>query len=322
MSLSVDNLASSRLFVEAMAALANRLSVQFETNPRLSRALVCHQRWLLTQASFALYADHALQGIGPGLTATSLSDWIVDIGIASRNTAHHFIEGLRYYRFIQVDPASSRRPLRYDIGEQSIAAMHTWFAANLTALDHVDGGHRAEYHRMQPDLLLRVQPEFARRCLANPVWRDPPYRIGLLQWTECGALVMDLFLQLAVRTALQDGFYDLGPLNIPAMAERFLMSRTHLQRTLKKAEEAGCIKRLGTQRGSHMLLCGEFLQEYCAWIAIKASILDEAFQQVVGCHVAVPVKADHAEGEQVAVGDPGAQSLHLNGSVRANLLMG
>lgn len=281
MSLSVDFLVSSSRFAEAMAALANRLSAQFDSNPRLSRALVCHQRWLLTQASFALYADYELHGAGPGMTATALSDWIVEAGIASRNTAHHFIESLRTYRFIRVDPTSPRRPLRYEICEESQAGLQLWFGANLAALDYVDGGSRAARHKAQPDLLFRVQPEFARRCLATPAWRDPSPRIGLLQWTECGALVMDQFLQLAVGAPIEDGFYDLGVLNIPSMAERFLMSRTHLQRTLKKAEDYGCVKRRGSRRGSHMLLSVEFFQEYCAWIALKAAILDETFENVV-----------------------------------------
>lgn len=281
MSLSVDFLASSPRFAEAMAALAKRLSVQFDTNPRMSRALVCHQRWLLTHASFALYADYVLLGEGTGLTATSLSDWIVETGIASRNTAHHFVESLRTYRFIRIDPTSPRRPLRYEICEESLTALQMWFGANLAALDYVDGGSRAARYQAQPDLLFRVQPEFARRCLANPAWRDPSPRIGLLQWTECGALVMDQFLQLAVGAPVEDGFYDLGVLNIPSMAERFIMSRTHLQRTLKKAEEYGCVKRSGNRRGSRMLLSVEFFQEYCAWIAIKAAILDETFENVV-----------------------------------------
>lgn len=281
MSLSVDFLASSPRFAEAMAALANRLSEQFDTNPRMSRALVSHQRWLLTQASFALYADYVLLGKGTGMTATSLSDWIVETGIASRNTAHHFVESLRTYRFIRIDPNSPRRPLRYEICEESLAGLQMWFGANLAALDYVDGGSRAVRFQAQPDLLFRVQPEFARRCLANPAWREPSPRIGLLQWTECGALVMDQFLQLAVAARVEDGFFDLGVLNIPSMAERFLMSRTHLQRTLKKAEDYGCIKRSGNRRGSHMLLSVEFFQEYCAWIAIKAAILDEIFENVV-----------------------------------------
>jgi hypothetical protein len=297
MALSTNYLASSPRFVEAMAAMASRFAAQFQCNPRLSRALVCHQRWLLTQASFALYAEYALNGVGSGLTATSLSDWVASAGIASRNTAHHFVENLRAYRFIHIDPASARRPLRYDIGDQSLAAMQMWFNANLAVLDYVDGGNRAERHHGQPDLLHRVQPEFARRCIADTVWREPSERIGLLQWTECGALVMDHFMELTVRAPMKDGFYDLGVLNVPALAERFLMSRTHLQRTLKKAEERGCIARSGSQRGSSTLLSAEFFEEYCAWLAVKSAYLDEVFEEVVSresvepCHdVSEPIK--------------------------------
>jgi hypothetical protein len=281
MSLSTEYLASSPRFVEAMAAMASRFSAQFDANPRLSRALVCHQRWLLTQASFALYADYALKRVGPGLTATSLSDWVSSADIASRNTAHHYLENLRSYRFICIDEESPRRPLRYDIADQSLEAMQMWFGANLAVLDYVDGGNRAMRHHLQPDLIFRVQPEFARRCIAETVWRDPSQRIGLLQWTECGALVMDHFLELAARAPLKDGFYDLGTLNIPAMAKRFLMSRTHLQRTLKKAEEQGCIARGGSNRGSSTLLSAEFFQEYCTWLAVKSAFLDEVFESVV-----------------------------------------
>ncbi|MBB4954455.1 AraC-like DNA-binding protein [Agrobacterium vitis] len=281
MSLTKDYLASSPRFAEALAVMARQLSVKFDESPRLSRALVCHQRWLLTQACFALYADHALSGTGPGMTASSLSDWVVSAGIASRNTAHHYVENLRSYRFIRIALNSGQRPLRYDICEQSLKAMHMWFEVNLAVLDHVDGGNRAERFHLQPDLLLRVQPEFARRCIEEDAWREPSQRIGLLLWTECGALVMDHFLELAVRSSLKDGFYDLGVLNLPALAQRFLMSRTHLQRTLKKAEEHGCIARSGIQRGSRTLLSADFFQEYCGWLAIKSAFLDAAFESAI-----------------------------------------
>lgn len=280
MALSVATLANSRRFAEAMAVMAGQLGGQFDETPRLARALVSHQRWMMTQAAFALFADHATgRDLGPGLTASTLTDWICGMGIASRNTVLTYVDQMVSYRFIRLHPQSRKRPRSFELVEASVEAMQSWFAANLASLDHVDDGCRLGQFLQHPELLLLVQPDFARQCIDDQAWREPDSRIGLFQWTESGALVMDRFVELTMRAPLADGFYDLGMVDIPAMAERFVMSRTHLQRALKKAEEQGCIRRTGQGRTSRVYLAEAFLGDYLAWLARKSAILDAVFER-------------------------------------------
>ncbi|WP_429924802.1 hypothetical protein ACQY1H_21125 [Agrobacterium vitis] len=299
MALSVATLASSWRFAEAIAVMAAQFGDQFDETPRLARALVSHQRWMMTQAAFALYADHlAGRSSGPGMTASGLVDWICQTEIASRNTVLTYVDQLLSYRFIRLHPASAKRPRSFEASEASIDAMQRWLGVNLAVLDHVDGGERLQHFRQRPELLFLVQPEFARLCLDDRQWREPGERIGLFLWTESGALVMDRFISLTPNAVLEDDFYDLGTIDIPAMAERFVMSRTHLQRALRKAEQHGCIRRNGSGRASHIWLAADFYQEYRDWLARKSAILDAVFEKEV--MLAAGVEQAHPQNESIA----------------------
>ncbi|MCM2291925.1 hypothetical protein NAC44_06230 [Allorhizobium sp. BGMRC 0089] len=279
MVLSKDYLASSWRFVEASAMLAGALGQQFQESPRLSRSLVSHQRWLITHAAFALAADY-LVGKGSGLTASGLKDWMVSKDIASRNTVLSYVDQYLFLKILTPAVESRKRPRRLELSPSTIEAMQMWFSANLMVLDYVDGGGRLALYRDNPDILLHVQPEMARRCIADDLWREPPKTIGILLWTESGALVMDELMIRVAKAPVENGYFNLGFIDIPAMAERFMMSRTHLQRSLKRAEDEGCVVRQGKGRHSQTLLSPRFLQEYRAWLAIKASILDEVLHEV------------------------------------------
>jgi len=301
MALSVATLATSRRFAEAMATMAGQLGGQFDETPRLARALVSHQRWMMTHAAFALFADHATgRCTGAGLTASALTDWICGMGVASRNTVLTYVDQMLSYRFIRLHPQSRKRPRSFELVENSVQAMQHWFAANLASLDYVDDGCRLAQFLQHPELLLLVQPDFARQCIDDHAWREPDERIGLFQWTESGALVMDRFVELTMQAPLVDGFYDLGIVDIPAMAERFVMSRTHLQRALKRAEDQGCIRRTGQGRASRIELAETFLLDYLAWLARKSAVLDAVFERELG--LIVSCESTGFETEQIAVG--------------------
>ena len=285
MSLSVEQLIRHSEFVPCLRFLAEALRDRYDSGPRLARLLASHQRWLLTQMAYALYLEYDPAVPGSGLTVAKLRDVITDYRIASRNTVLSYIEELLTYRFI-VPAAGVRRPRRYEPTEVSHSGMINWYLANLAALDMLDNGGRAAALAARPELVDLAQPRMARHCLETATWREPPERVGLFLWTEAGGLVMDHFVSRLDLSAEADGRVDLGRIDTRAIAAQFMMSRTHLQRLLRKAADRGSLGWYDEPKKTRMWLSRDFLDEYCRWQALKLAAVDEAFayaQSVAAC---------------------------------------
>lgn len=287
MGLTSDTLSGSPRFLTALKMLADRLRGQFDTNPRLSRFLASHQRWLLSQAAFALHLEYEPGGQSGGLTTSALKEMILPVHAASRNTVLNFLDQLMSYRFMRVASEPSRRPRRFAATEISNQAMFSWFQANLASLDHVDGGCRVETLLERPEIFRMAQPRLARHCINDERWREPPPHVAMFLWTESGGMVMDelvcrvdvdaLPLDAGANGHAAPDWLDLGRIEARAMAAHFMMSRTHLQRLLRKAVEAGCLRWQDDVRKTHMMISTGYLTEYCRWQSVKFEIIDEAF---------------------------------------------
>ena len=105
----------------------------------------------------------------------------------------------------------------------------------------------------------------------------------MFQWTEAGGLVMDELVRRIEATDPAADRYDIGRVDARAMAEHFMMSRTHLQRLLRRAVEAGGLKWQDEGKKTHLWFMADLLREYCAWQAIKFSIIDQAFDHACSC---------------------------------------
>lgn len=274
MSYKASELAQSPAFLAVVRGLAVTLRTIFRENPRIARLLAAHQRWLLSHAGMALH----LEGEAEGLTAARLRELIMPHQIASRNTVQNFLDQLESYRFIQrVGPGGRYRPRRYLCTAMTEQAMFRWYVANLGSIDAIDGGARAAEMMARPALFRLAQPRMARACLNEKDWREPPERVALFLWTEAGGMVMDEFIGRIPNTAIGQEKIDIGQVDARTMADEFMMSRTHLQRMLRKATDQGSLGwNDGSTRGG-MWFSGEFLQEYCNWQAIKFALVDEAF---------------------------------------------
>lgn len=281
MALSIDQLRSSPAFCEALRVYARELQGEYDGNPRLARLLSSHQRWLLSQCAFALHIEHDPDVPGSGLTASRLRDMITASNAASRNTVLNFLDQLHSYRFIRLAGEVARRPRRYEATEVTHLAMMRWTLANLATLDRVDGGERAPTLAARPELFKLIQPLAARRSFEHDGWREPPPRVAMFLWTEAGGLVMD---ELVRRIEVADPAaerYDIGRVDARAMAEHFMMSRTHLQRLLRRAIEAGGLQWQDEGKKTHLWFMADLLNEYCGWQAIKFSLIDEAFDHAL-----------------------------------------
>ncbi|QLF69894.1 hypothetical protein FE840_010295 [Peteryoungia desertarenae] len=281
MSLSVDEIAASPVFAEALRSFASKMRLQFDESPRLARMLASHQRWLLSQSAFALHLEYDPSKPGSGLTTTNLREIITVNNAASRNTVLNYLDQLLSYRFVRLAGDSNRRPRRYEATEVSHDAMFRWVVANLAVLDAIDGGRREERIRQAPDLFRQLQPQIAHRAAYDQRWVNPPERVALFLWTEAGGLVMDELIRRATEIVPGVDGYDLGKLEARVLAEHFMISRTHLQRLLRRSVEIGGLSVYGPQK-NHYILAKDFLTEYRYWQAVKFALVDEAYEAVCG----------------------------------------
>jgi hypothetical protein len=129
--------------------------------------------------------------------------------------------------------------------------------------------------------MRQIQPQIARRACLDPRWLEPPPRVALFLWTEAGGLVMDDLIRRAMQLAPGADGYDIGRIDARLMAEQFMISRTHLQRLLRRAVETGCLA-WANESKSQYLLKADFLKEYCGWQAVKFSIVDHAYEVICG----------------------------------------
>lgn len=281
MTLAPTEITSHPHYVTALREYAAKLRGQFDQSPRLSRMLASHQRWLLSQAAFALQLEYDPSQPGSGLTTTNLREIITSNNAASRNTVLNFLDQLLSYKFVRIAGDPNRRPKRYEATEVPTQAMYQWLVTNLELLDHLDGGDRAAALAGQPELFRLIQPQIARHACLHPDWLEPPPRVALFLWTEAGGLVMDELVRRAMELAPDGEGYNIGRIDARLMAEHFMISRTHLQRLFRRAVETNCLYWPDGDR-NHCILRRDFLDEYCNWQAIKFSIVDYAYEKICG----------------------------------------
>lgn len=281
MSFSVSEIAEHPLFLPALRDYSTSLRQQFDGAPRLSRMMASHQRWLLSQAALALELEYDPSQPTSGLTTTNLREIVTTTSAASRNTVLNFLDQLLSYKFVRIAGDPNRRPKRYEATDISLAAMFQWLVTNLRLLDSLDGGGRVSQLLAKPELFRLIQPQIAHRTCHDPGWREPPSRVAHFLWTEAGGLVMDEMVQRATDLQPEMDGYPIGRVDARSLSEQFMISRTHLQRLLRKAVDLGCLAYVDDAK-SGFILKRAFLEEYCHWQAIKFAVVDFAFEAICG----------------------------------------
>ncbi|MGO4136726.1 hypothetical protein ACEQ6A_19495 [Rhizobium brockwellii] len=279
MAFTAEQLVGNSSFLMSIRFLAGQMRGMFDAGPRLARLLASHQRWLLTQTAYALHLEYDPRDPTSGFTAVRLTGRITAHKVASRNTVLAFIEELYTYRFITHTPGDERRrPRHFEPADVSHQGMFAWIHSNLGALDLLDGGQRAAFFQANPSLMRFIQPRIARHCLEDAAWREPPEQVALFLWTEAGGLVVDNFIGRMDMESSEPGRLSVGRVETRTLAADFMMSRTHLQRLLAKAAQRGCVGWYDEPRKAHLWISRDFVEEYCAWQAVKFAYVDEAFE--------------------------------------------
>jgi hypothetical protein len=280
MALTLEEIAAHRALHRYVRVQAQAMNQTYETNPRLSSVFATQQRWLMAHIGLALYFRREPDDYRKELTAARFIDVIRQHAVASRNTADAFIKEMLHYGFIEYAPATQDgriRPLQPSVA--SLEPVTLWLMAHLHTLDSLDGANRLALFLTRPDALAMVQPRIADGLLSSNPVREPKQTFSLFTWLNNGGVVMDWLIAGVDPDHAGLDRIPTGIVSIGDFARWLKLSRTHLARKLRDAEDLGSIGWLGQRGNSVMWMSPDFYQEYMTAQAVKLAIMDAAFTE-------------------------------------------
>lgn len=243
--------------------------------PKLASIFGTHQRWMLAHVGMAQYfLDAASGATEPVIVMARFLEQVRRLEISSVNTADAFIKEMLAYGIAVQSTADDRRHRPVIPAPHAVAALRQWVWVHLHSLDNFDGGRRTEALEQDDVLVHRLHPAITERVLASPIVRSPPPRYALFTWLNSGGVVMD-WLMTSIQSTDDTATRFLTQVrSVPQLAERFRVSRTHLTRKLREAEDLGSVGWLGKRGRSTMWISKEFRDEYDLYQAEKLSLID------------------------------------------------
>ncbi|MET2830536.1 hypothetical protein [Mesorhizobium shangrilense] len=278
MTLTLEDIAAHPALHRGVRAQAQAMNQLYRTNPRLSSVFATQQRWLMAHIGLALHFRREPDDYRKELTMARFIDVIRQNSVASRNTADAFVKEMLHYNFIELLPSTQDgriRPLQPVAASLEVVA--GWVLAHLRTLDSLDGANRMATFLARPDGLARLQPLVADGLLSSNPVREPKRTFSLFTWLNNGGVVMDWLISGVDPDNAGLSQIPTGVLSIGDFANWLKLSRTHLTRKLRAAEELGSIGWLGQRCNSVMWVSSDFYQEYMAAQAVKLAIIDAAF---------------------------------------------
>jgi hypothetical protein len=264
-----------------------KLLSMFESDARLAAVFATQQRWLMSHAGLSLHFRIDTESRFPGLHLTSFLDTVQKHGIASRNTADAYIKEMIKYKYVTVVPSREDKRVRFlEPTEPVIAIYSGWLMVHLASLDGLYGGNRLQSFTENPKLVAKLQPDIADALISARTVRAPTGTFSLFTWLDNGGLIMDKLIAQMDETVDSDGRIASGEVSTVSMAAMLGLSRTHLARKLREAEEMGSIGWMGRRGHSVMWVSPGFRAEYLDAQAIKLSIIDQACENVMGAQPA------------------------------------
>ncbi|CAN7359754.1 hypothetical protein LJR235_002038 [Pararhizobium sp. LjRoot235] len=282
-SAEIDAFASNPALFAVLQQGARHMIELYDRLPRIGRLVAAQQKWLLTQAAYALHLQRNPTDPLSGITASRLLDIIVEFGAASRNTATAFLAELLAYKLIRDVPGSpSKRSRPLEPTEISHEAMMLWFRGQMRSLDLLDGGERVTRLEANPDIFRRAQPIAAKRLIADRAWREPPLSISCFVWSEYGGLILDDFISRIVNVVPEEGYHWVEDLRFAELSNHYSLSRTHIRRLFARAEAFGSLGwRDRSNNRNKVWVAASFVDDYKRWQSIKFCALDWAFSKAV-----------------------------------------
>lgn len=279
MALTTEDILAMRQLYSQIRVQSGALMEMFESDARLAAVFATQQRWLMSHVGLMIYFGNLLAGRTQGLHISNFIDTVHKNGIASRNTADSYIKELINYKYVvqSADPFD-KRLRRLQPADTVLATFAGWLQVHLASLDALAGGNRLATFRNDPGLIAHIQPAIADGLINARTVRKPGRTFSLFTWLDNGGLVMDWLITMMPDMPPETERVPVGRLSTAEMAEKLGLSRTHLSRKLKEAEDLGSIGWEGRRGHSEVWVSRGFRQEYAHAQAIKLSIIDHAFE--------------------------------------------
>ncbi|UVK41507.1 hypothetical protein LHFGNBLO_002354 [Mesorhizobium sp. AR10] len=278
MVLNLEDIASHPALHRRVRAQAQALLQAYEENPRLASVFATQQRWLMAHIGLALHFRRDPHDFRKELTIARFIEAIRQHSVASRNTAEAFVREMLHYNFIQYVSTSEDgriRPLQ--LTAATVETFAGWMLAHLQTLDSLDGANRVARFLERPDMLAGLQPLVADGLLSSNPVREPKQTFSLFTWLNNGGVVMDWLISGVDPDHAGQDRIPTDVVSIGDFANWLKLSRTHLARKLRDAEQLGSVGWLGQRGHSVMWVSNSFYQEYMTAQAIKLAIIDTAF---------------------------------------------
>ena len=254
-----------------------------DLDTRLTAVFATQQRWLMSHVGIALHFRGLTDGSGTGLHIKTFLDAVTTARIASRNTADAYVKEMIKYKYAEVLPSSSDRRIRpFAPMPNALAAIDGWLRIHLHSLDWLAGGTRLAAYESTPDALVRMQPIIADQLVVTRGVRHPERTFSLFSWLDNGGWLMDWMMANMEDAPMSAERAAIGMVSTVELAERMMLSRTHLARKLRDAESMGSLGWEGRRGLSTMWVSRGFREEYATAQAVKLSIIDHACEEVLG----------------------------------------
>lgn len=211
------------------------------------------------------------------LTVSRFIEVVHRHSVASRNTADAFIKEMLHYNIAEYVPGGDGRTHPLQVTAATVRTFTGWVLAHLGTLDHLDGGDRLARFLERPDMVAGLQPLVADGLLASKPVREPKQTFSSFIWLNNGGIVMDWLMSGIDPDHAGLERIPTSVVSIGDFAKWLKLSRTHLARKLRNAEDLGSIGWLGQRGHSVMWVSNDFYQEYMTVQAAKLAIVDAAF---------------------------------------------
>ena len=260
--------------VEVLRQQASALLAIQAIDPRTAGIFATQQRWLLAHLALSIHFEGGREGVAAAKILAAAEAH----GVASRNTADAFLREMLKYGYLAPVPGHRDRRLRPLIPtEHAAGSIAAWLRIHLSSLDQLDGADRLRRFLARPESIAGIHPRIAEGLLASSAVRRPAPTFSLFTCLNEGGVVMDwLYVGLADFPPDADRVHT----SVAAFAdfrERIHLSRTHLARKLRAAEDLGSLGWQGARGASPMWVSMAFVREYHAQQSAKLAIVGGAF---------------------------------------------
>jgi hypothetical protein len=202
--------------------------------------------------------------------------------VASRNTADAFLKEMSKYKYLQpARKAPDRRTRPLEPTTISIELICGWLTVHLTTLDALDGGDRCTPFAASPETIAAIQPIIADGLVQSETIREPDPVFSLFNRLNEGGIVMDWLMAGLADVPPDSARIPSTVVSFDNLEGRISLSRTHLIRKLRLAEDMGSLGWLGDRGDSAMWVSAAFLREYNRQQAVKLAIVNDAFHRIL-----------------------------------------